>query len=171
MTDAADDERHDATGAGSDGGDNQDDDDDGKANDPLTRTDAEASKVPFEGTADPEADSGNGLRGAPAGGTVQPLGLAATGWRGGRSSARPLISRLPSMAPPSTVGNRVEARSARPPGRAGPGAGAASELAALVTRMAVASPRQGHEQPEVVPHDGQAWQLPARTICTPHCMQ
>ncbi len=40
-------------------GDNQDDDDDDEANDPLTRTDAEAPKVSFEGTAGPEADSGN----------------------------------------------------------------------------------------------------------------
>ena len=28
-----------------------------------------------------------------------------------------------------------------------------------------------YEQPEVVPHDGQAWQLPARCICTPHWKQ
>src|SRR4029450_7011438 len=26
-------------------------------------------------------------------------------------------------------------------------------------------------QPLVLPHDGQAWQEPARCICTPHCMQ
>jgi hypothetical protein len=25
-------------------------------------------------------------------------------------------------------------------------------------------------QPEVLPHDGQAWHEPARFICTPHCM-
>ncbi len=103
---------------------------------------------------------------------MQPLGLAATGWRGGCRSAGSLISRVPSTSPPSTVRNRAEARSARLPGRAVPGAGPTSELAVLVTPEAgVASPSPGHEQPEVVPHDGQAWQLPARTICTPHCMQ
>jgi hypothetical protein len=29
----------------------------------------------------------------------------------------------------------------------------------------------GYEQPLVVPQDGQAWQLPDRSICTPHWKQ
>jgi hypothetical protein len=31
--------------------------------------------------------------------------------------------------------------------------------------------RSEDEQPLVVPHEGQAWQLPARIICTPHWKQ
>lgn len=79
MSDTADDERHDATGAGSDGGDNHDDDD-GKANDPLTRTDAEAPKAPFRGDRGPrvgELTSARPGRGAPCSRWACP----ATGWR------------------------------------------------------------------------------------------
>ena len=38
-------------------------------------------------------------------------------------------------------------------------------------QRAAAVPRKGQLQPEVLPQLGQAWQLPARIICTPHCMQ
>lgn len=40
---------------------------------------------------------------------------------------------------------------------------------------AIADPLEGpaatQEQPLVLPQEGQAWQLPERIICTPHCMQ
>lgn len=80
-------------------GDNQDDDDD-EANDPLTRTDAEAPKVSFEGTRAPRPTRGTDIEVDRPEGTVQPLGLAATGWRGGCRSAGSLISRVPSTSPP-----------------------------------------------------------------------
>jgi hypothetical protein len=44
------------------------------------------------------------------------------------------------------------------------------DVAQPLTRGAFAA-AENQLQPLVLPHDGQAWQEPARCICTPHCMQ
>ncbi len=67
--------------------------------------------------------------------------------------------------------HRSRRRAWSPAGSAGPSSPPQAAAASSPSSVRTPARTAPHEQPLVEPQEGQAWQLPARIIWTPHCMQ